>query len=164
MCRHKWPFGGIWMLLAGLLLGTASCQEEMVYSSFRPVPSGEGWYRRDTLVYTLPPDSALEHSLYRLEICLRNYGNYPYRDIWLEVSQNWRDSLVYEKDTLHIYLADEKGNLYGGNTGNLHQHVYACSRLMEVRQTESAVLRIVSIMKANPLPGISDVGIRLIRP
>lgn len=151
----------LYALLFACLL--TACQNNRVYCSYHSVSFEKGWYKQDTLSYELPQH--LHPETYRLEINIRNFGNYPYRDIWLSVSQNWKDSLTYKTDTIHLYLADEEGRqLDGGTTGNLHQHTYVYDKPFEILHPSSARLHIVHLMRTPSLMGISDVGVCLIKP
>lgn len=137
-----------------------SCRQDTVYHTYLPIQTKEGWNKQDTLVFQLPCN--LASGSYQLEIGLRNTNRYPYRDIWLSISQNGKDSLIYETDTLHFYLADEQGKWEnGGNTGNLFQHTYFCDENFVLHPSDSTFLLLTHLMKENPLPGINDAGIRL---
>lgn len=158
MCKHS----PLYILPALLFCIFASCRQDTVYYMYLPIQTQAGWNKQDTLVYQLP--DKLTPGSYKLEIGLRNTHRYPFRDIWLSVSQNMKDSLLYETDTLHFYLADEQGEWEnGGNTGNLFQHTYLCDRPLTVNPSDSTFLRLTHLMKKNPLPGINDAGIRLIK-
>lgn len=95
--------------LAGIclfLLG--ACHTDTLYHVYQAVPGEKGWNKSDSLIFTLPPEVAA--GTYGMEIGIRHTGGYPYRDIWLSVTQvEGEDSLASHTDTLHIYLADEKG-------------------------------------------------------
>ena len=124
----------------------AACQNNIIYHSYTPVPL-DGWNKSDTLVYTLP--NSIPAGNYEAEIGIRYQESYPYRDIWLEVSHNTKDTLTYVTDTLQLFLVDEAGN----------------KTSIPIRTEGSArTFRIVHIMTDNPLTGISDIGIRLRKP
>lgn len=140
-----------------------ACQNNMAYCSYHSISYEHGWRKQDTLSYELPQQ--LFPATYRLEINIRNFGNYPYRDLWLSVSKNWKDSLTYETDTIHLYLADKDGRqLDGGTTGNLHQHTYVYDQPFEIPHISSASIRITHLMRTPALTGISDIGVCLMKP
>ena len=107
-----------------LLTTLYACQPSTVYYSYEVVPA-EGWRKCDTLNFILP--DTLTPKTYHMEIGLRHSGKYPYRDIWLELTQyipseskpkEWKE----RKDTIHIYLANEKGKWNStGTTGGYYQ-------------------------------------------
>ncbi len=110
-----------------------SCHQEAVYDSYQSLPNNE-WKKEDTLRFVLPEH--LEAVTYKLEIGIRHTCAYRYRDLWLELTQyvpeegkeaaNWKE----KKDTLHLYLADKKGNWLGkGSTSSFYQLLVACDSL-----------------------------------
>ena len=102
---------------------------------------------------------------YEAEIGIRYQESYPYRDIWLEVSHNTKDTLTYVTDTLQLFLVDEAGNKTGNGLCGLYQCDLPYKASIPIRTEGSArTFRIVHIMTDNPLTGISDIGIRLRKP
>ena len=123
----------------------------------------DGWDKSDTLVYTLP--NSIPAGNYEAEIGIRYQESYPYRDIWLEVSHNTKDTLTYVTDTLQLFLVDEAGNKTGNGLCGLYQCDLPYKASIPIRTEGSArTFRIVHIMTDNPLTGISDIGIRLRKP
>lgn len=144
-----------------LCLSLAGCHGNTVYHSYRPVPT-TGWQQGDTLVYTLP--ATVPAGTYEAEIGIRHQEAYPYRDVWIGISQNMQDTLAYTTDTLRIFLADEAGNWNSVGTGGLYQLTETFRpKLVIAQEGESRSFRIVHIMKDKPLEGVSDIGIRLRR-
>lgn len=171
------------MLLILLLLeGLTACHTDTVYHIYQPV-SEEGWNKKDTLIYMLP--DSLAAGCYQLELDVRHTGNYPYRDIWLEMAFERRkpqdfsadmpdrdsldipeqdipvDTMMWVRDTVHLYLADEQGRwLNGGTIGSLYQFRATTGKFC-LTNKDGKTFRIVHIMKDNPLQGIHDIGIRI---
>lgn len=138
-----------------------ACHTDTRYHVYQAVSGEEGWDKSDSLAFHLLV--GLSSGEYRMEIGLRHTGEYPYRDIWLSVTQLEGDSIPPRTDTLHIYLTDEKGHwVQSGAMGGLYQHVYVSDKPV-IFSTDSIdrIFRITHLMRQNPLPGISDVGIRL---
>ena len=144
------------------ILILAACQNNIIYHSYAPVPL-DGWDKSDILVYTLP--NSIPAGNYEAEIGIRYQESYPYRDIWLEVSHNTKDTLTYVTDTLQLFLVDEAGNKTGNGLCGLYQCDLPYKASIPIRTEGSArTFRIVHIMTDNPLTGISDIGIRLRKP
>ena len=144
-------------MAANTHIGSLSKQYHL--SLLRPVPL-DGWDKSDTLVYTLP--NSIPAGNYEAEIGIRYQESYPYRDIWLEVSHNTKDTLTYVTDTLQLFLVDEAGNKTGNGLCGLYQCDLPYKASIPIRTEGSArTFRIVHIMTDNPLTGISDIGIRL---
>lgn len=130
-----------------ILLLTVSCQKNTIYHSFQPVNS-TGWNKSDTLTFSL--EEAFITSSYQYEIGIRHKDSYKYRDIWLTINQ----------DTLHLYLADSKGNWKGSGIGEIRQLTYPI-KLHSLPQDSIQELRITHIMQDNPLYGIHDIGLKI---
>lgn len=140
-----------------------SCRQNTLYHTYIPISTTDGWHKQDTLSFEIPP--SFKKGEYRMEIGLRNTNQYPFRDIWLSISQNWEDSLEVVTDTLHFYLADEQGKwINGGNSGDLFQHTYFCEKKFAINPSSKSILKMTHLMKKEPLPGIHDAGIRLVKP
>lgn len=146
--------------LSALLL--TACQSNTVYHSYQPVAT-TGWNKSDTLIYTLP--ETVPTGSYAIEIGIRHREAYPYRDLWLCISQNMQqDTLKFKTDSVRIFLADKKGNWKGTGPGGLYQYTCRYKPAFRIEQQGQArTFRIVQIMKDNPLAGVNDIGIRLIK-
>lgn len=109
------------------LLSVYACQPELIYYTYEPIPE-EGWKRQDTLRFSLP--DSLSPGSYNMEIGIRHLGKYAYRDLWLELTHFLPNATpggewIEKKDTIHIYLANEKGSWVGtGTTGGHFQLLY----------------------------------------
>lgn len=130
-----------------VLFLTVSCQRNTIYHSFQPV-NPTGWDKNDTLTFLLP--EALITSSYQYEIGIRHKDSYKYKDIWLTINQ----------DTLHLYLAEPKGNWKGSGIGEMRQLTYPI-KLHSLPQDSIKELRITHIMQDNPLYGIHDIGLKI---
>lgn len=167
MCKHKEGMkkGRMrYALLSVVVCLLSACHTNTRYHVYHSVPGGENWQKTDTVVFELPPE--VPAGTYQMEVGIRHTGAYPYRDIWLSVTRVDGDFVPSNTDTLHVYLADEKGQWsHEGAVGGLYQAAYVWSKPV-VLTTDSVgrSFRIVHLMRKNPLPGISDVGIRLFLP
>lgn len=150
-------------LLLFFLFSLTSCRDATVYHVYQVIPEDVGWKRGDSLAFHLPP--GLSPASYVLEIGVRNTDMYPFRDLWLSVTRTSNDSVPCVADTLHLYLADEKGRWKkAGSAGGYYQNAFVCEKPFVVVSDSSAIcLRVTHIMRENPLPGISDVGVRLLK-
>lgn len=139
----------------------AACHGNTVYHSYQSVAVA-GWAKGDTLIYTLPEN--IPAGDYEMEIGIRHRENYPYRDLWLGISQNMKDTLAYSTDSLQLYMADKTGNWCGNGPGGLYQFTQVYTPAFTIAQEgKSRTIRIVHLMTDHQLKGISDVGIRLRR-
>lgn len=142
-----------------LLFLFASCQENIRYHSYRPVPS-TGWDRKDTLSYTF--HSTLLKGNHEIQIGIRHLESYPYRDIWLGLRTNLVDDSFHNTDTLHLYLTDEIGDWSGKGFGGIFQFTQKEPVTLSLRDSISKpVIQLFHLMNDSVLKGISDVGIKL---
>ena len=77
------------------LLLTA-CHSNTVYHSYQSIPT-TGWSKSDTLVYTLP--ASIPAGTYEMTIGIRHQESYPYRDLWMNISTNVKDT---EDDVVYM--------------------------------------------------------------
>lgn len=136
-------------LLLILWLTVSGCQKNTYYHSYQSA-STAGWYKNDTLVYSLP--NTINLSDYEFEIGIRHKDTYKYRDLWLTIN----------KDTLHLYLADSIGNWKGKGIGNTRQLAFPWD-INKLSQDSIAEFHITHIMKDSILPDIQDIGLRIKR-
>ena len=142
-----------------LLFFLTACQSNTYYHSYQPV-SLTGWLKEDTLLFQLP--DTLISGNYEIQIGLRHLESYPYRDIWLGISQNLKDSTIYETDTLHLYLADKEGKWNGDGIGGMMQ--FSQKHPKQWVQQDSATNRsfkIYHLMNDSILKSIHDIGLKI---
>ena len=140
------------------ILILAACQNNIIYHSYAPVPL-DGWDKSDTLVYTLP--NSIPAGNYEAEIGIRYQESYPYRDIWLEVSHNTKDTLTYVTDTLQLFLVDEAGNKTGNGLCGLYQCDLPYKASIPIRTEGSASNFSFDLIKThNTKTRYSDIGFR----
>lgn len=130
-----------------ILLLAVSCQRNTIYHSFQPVNS-TGWNKSDTLIFSLP--EAIVNSSLQYELGIRHKDSYKYKDLWLTINQ----------DTIHLYLADTKGNWEGTGIGELRQLTYPIE-IPSLIQDSIQAIHITHIMQDNPLYGIHDIGLKI---
>ena len=127
-----------------LLFFLTACQGNICYHSYQPVYSH------------------MEAGYYDMQIGVRHLESYPYKDIWLEINHNLKDSTTFQKDTIHLYLADPKGNWYGNGIGGLLQ--YTTNNILRLHLQENSnqsSINIIHLMKDSLLKSIHDIGIQL---
>lgn len=136
----------------------AACDEYTVYHSYQPLPS-EGWAKSDTLFFQVPIADSIPPTL-RLFAEVRNRSDYPYRNLYLIVSQNLQDSTIYQTDTLCFSLTDSTGNWSGKGWGSIYQSEKFVKSIRPLHPG-TYTLWVRSGMKDKRLKGINDIGIRI---
>lgn len=133
-----------------LLFFVTACQSNIAYHYYQPV-AATGWTNSDTLHYTYTPTTLPTKQ--ELEIGIRHLDSYPYRDLWLTISQHERI------DTLHIYLANENGSWKGDGIGENRQYTEFLSQIDILPADSNLVFKIMHIMEDDTLKGIKDIGL-----
>lgn len=148
----------IWLLPA-VWLTAAACNENTVYHSYQSIPS-EGWKKSDTLFFNLTVTDTLQPL--RLSAEIRNKSNYAYRNLYLSVSHNLKDSTVWKTDTLQLILADKEGKWKGTGWGSLFQSTVSISSVT-VQHPGRYTFKVAHEMQDELLEGINDIGIKIER-
>ncbi|GAE85939.1 gliding motility lipoprotein GldH [Bacteroides reticulotermitis] len=143
-----------------ICFSTACIEKNTVYHSYQSL-SQTGWGKSDTLFFQVMLNDSVP-TLLNLFAEVRNQNSYPYQDLYLFVSQNLRDSLIWETDTIEIALTDKAGRWKGNEWGSLHQSTVPI-RSVIVSHTGKRTIKVAHGMKDFRLSGLNDVGIRIDR-
>lgn len=136
----------------------SACNEQTTYHSYQSLPK-EGWSKSDTLFFEVTlPDSLASH--WQLYAEVRNESSYPYQDLYLMISYNLPDTLVWKTDTIKFILADKEGKWTGRGWGGLFQSTVP-GHLVSSRQPGKYTFKVTHAMKDSVLKGLNNVGIRL---
>lgn len=119
----------------------------------------EGWEPGDSLKFHI--DTLQQSGQYKLSIGVRTSSSnpYPYQTLWLVVRQHWHNPSQELIDTIHLQLANGRGDPQGHGV-TLYQYDYPWQTL-QLQASQSADISIIHIMRREMLPGISNVGIQL---
>lgn len=143
--------------LLGACLTTA-CIEHTVYHSYQALPT-EGWVKSDTLSFSIPVTDSVPTTL-KLFAEVRNKSDYPYRNLYLFISQNLQGSAKWQTDTLAIQIADSTGSWQGNGWGSIYQTSLPIGKVV-CSHPGNYTLKVVHGMKDERLIGLNDVGIRI---
>lgn len=141
-----------------LLSSFSSCDTDVVYDTYNHTQI-EGWEKNDTLVFDVP--RMLSSGRYRLEMGMRTTGAFPFTGLSVVVEQTVIPGYRTVTDTLRCRLSDDKGNILGQGV-SCFQYNFILSDI-NLRKGDSLHVRVRHIMKREILPGISDVGLKVIR-
>ncbi len=144
-------------LICTLLL--ASCTGNTLYYSYHPTPI-TGWDKKDTLYFNIQLKDSLQ--LLNIQTDIRNNAAYPYNNIALIISHNFKNKSRFELDTIYYHLTDEEGNR--------NEHGWSClspssNRLKPifVRDSGHYQIKIYHGMSDDLILGIHDIGIKIER-
>ncbi|MDE6311316.1 MAG: gliding motility lipoprotein GldH [Muribaculaceae bacterium] len=143
--------------LAALWMLVACTPEENLYSEFETM-SGAEWLYTDSLSFTPAgtTDSIVDGTLL---VALRHTRGYRYQNLWLEVAYPVAsgDSLVMERDTMSLELADPYGRWLGRGSGASYMREDTLVR--KFRLYRGAPVRLRHVMRLDTLPDVEQVGI-----
>lgn len=134
----------------------ASCSTNTVYHRYYPIDKN-GWKRTDTIFFTL--NDSIGIGTYNTRIGIRHTVSYPYRDLWLSVSLPDKE----KSDTVHLYLANERGNWNGNGTASGFYQYEADGPIFNYRESSDSIIKICHIMQGFTLSSITDIGISISR-
>ena len=145
-------------------MSAASCSDPRTYDRYESV-SLQGWSRKDTLTFDIPRQW---EGKYQLDLCLRAAQTYPYRNISMIIERKviyYRQRKKREKtynDTINCEIINDKGILVG-QKGISNTEIRQAITSFRLNRNDSMHVTIHHIMSRESLPGISDVGIRLLK-
>lgn len=106
---------------------------------------------------TTIPDTSNGYNVY---LNLRNAGNYPYSNIFLFVNTYFPSGTI-DKDTVEIMLASPDGKWMGKGLGDIWDNRILFKRNVTFPEKGKYRFEISQAMRLNPLPGITDAGMRI---
>jgi gliding motility-associated lipoprotein GldH len=145
------------VLFAAALVCASGCGPEALYADSLGV-NAEGWKSAEAAEFLWEvSDTARVHDLY---IDVRNDATYPFSNLYLFVDFTFPNGKT-NRDTLAVELADAQGNWLGSGSGHVHDHRIVWHDDARFPLQGQYAVRIVHAMRRDPLPGITDVGLRV---
>lgn len=147
-------------LILALITGSflASCvTSPNDYSSFVDMPKS-GWEYVDT-VFFLPQAADSVYSG-ALSVAVRHNNNYPYSNLWLEVTHRTPGEVF--RDTVDLNLANVYGRWEGRGFGPLYQ--LSDTIVHNRRFVKGNTIMVRHIMRVDTLPDVEQIGISIVSP
>ncbi len=150
-------------LLLGFAVGGSSCSDRRTYDHYESRPI-TGWERNDTATFRIPRQWEGDYSL---DLGLRTTIKYPYKSICLILegkvipAGKHKDSETFQKEIV-CRVVDDNGLLMG-KRGISNSEILNHATNLSLNRGDSLFLTVRHIMSREQLPGISDVGVRLIK-
>jgi len=146
------------MLFVGIFMFVAqSCDRKKVYDRYEKLEN-HTWKAENILTHDVNIQDTLSANNVFLNI--RHSNDYPYRNMFMFISIT-DPSGQFKKDTVEVFLADEKGKWFGSGIGDVFQNKIPL--LVNVRFQHQGVytFEIEQAMRQNQLPGVLDIGLRI---
>jgi len=158
------------LFILPILVLTSCTWQDTVYHHYHTLPS-KGWEHCDTIMFTdtLLTDT-LNHHVYpfgqknlQLDLCLRHYDNYPYKNLQLAIIIEWNH--LHQEDVVAFNLTDEKGRWRGQGWG-AHYSIQQTIKLLpppsfNLENKSPFCIYILPLMQDSILKGIDNVGIHI---
>ena len=158
MPKHKYTLLYYIGIPLAFLLLLAACDTRVVYNHYEHTSSA-GWEKNDVLAFSTKPMT--QDGNYIEEVGLRITTSYPFTQLTLVIEQTILPAHTLFRDTLNCDLINEKGIPEGPGISHF-QYRFPLKALPLAKGDQLKVV-VRHDMKREILPGISDVGIRLIR-
>lgn len=142
---------GYWLMVIGCL-AFASCKNEVYYSQFSSIPSGN-WHMNSLAHFDYLIDDTT--CAYKMTLYIRHTDSYPYQNIWLFVG----DSAAC--DSINIALADDRGVWYGESHNGFMEMPIVFGENIHYADTGSYHLMIQHGMRDTMLRGVTEVGLEI---
>lgn len=142
----------IWVAVTAYALLTGCSDHHKAAGEFYALPAERLAYT-DSIGFTLfSLDSTAARRLY---VAVSHSDDYPYSNLWLEVT--YRDSAECVRDTVGLTLADRYGKWQGHGIGTSYQvEAQACDG---VNPKDGSHVTIRHVMRADTLKGITRIGV-----
>ncbi len=150
-----------YLFISGLIYLFVACRKNEVYYSFREINKSE-WSKSDTLYFYVDTITTGKGAQYNITVELGHNANYPYRNLWLYISDNINDS-VFMVNTFQYMLADEFGKWYGSGFGANYQYSLPYKENVRFSGNHNCLFKVVHGMRDEPLYGIDKIGIKIER-
>ena len=135
-----------------------SCGKKYACNRYLPVPV-EGWEARDTVSIAIDP--IRESGNYEFSVGVRSTRQYPYQYLWIltDLELIHPDTLIV--DTLVCSITDAQGEFLGKGL-SVYDNVYPLATIY-CKKGQYGRMKLRHIMRRDPLPGISDLGVSISR-
>ena len=142
------------LCLLSSILFFSSCEKKYFYSEYQSV-NVKNWKSTDTLKYLVDIEDV--NSLYDISISVRHQKEYEFSNLWLNVIDTY--SSVKETFRLEVPLFKNTGKPYGESSGSLCTQTIKFQKNIRFPKKGKYEIKIVQLMRKEPLIGIADVGI-----
>ncbi len=136
------------------ILFCMACEQKHFYNEYKAV-NVKAWQSTDTLIYSINIDDA--NALYDIAVSVRYQKDYEFSNIWLSIVDSY--SKANETFRLEVPLFKKDGKPYGKVSGSLCTQTIPFQKQIRFPKTGQYKIKLVQLMRKDPLDGISDIGI-----
>ena len=140
-----------------VVLGFQSCKKAALYDRNLEITDGN-WSTTQKPQFLVSIEDTLQNT--DVYINLRNSSCYPYSNIFLFINTTFPNG-KQARDTLECILANENGQWLGDGLGDIWDNRILFKKNVRFPQKGVYTFEFEQAMRLNPLPCISDIGLRL---
>lgn len=135
-----------------------ACDDRLVYFEYGHTPQ-TGWEKNEPVVLDVAPIA--DNGTYDIALALRVNDNYPFTKLHLTVQQTIYPSGNNIVDHLTIDVTDNRGNILGKGVSSYQYETMM--RKLDLHHGDSLHIEVKHDMKREILPGIMDVGYKVMK-
>ena len=151
--KSNWLF----LCIISLFAIFVSCSQADPYSHYLTIPAGK-WAKDASLSFQMDSMIVDLNKRYDISLELINNNQYPYQNLWLNVSHNLNDT-IFVSDTIEVKLADEYGRWLGSGAAGLFQYEVPYKTAISLDTTYTYIIKINHAMQDAMVKGIEKVGV-----
>ena len=136
----------------------ASCTTDTVYDTYDHTPLS-GWEKNDTLSFDVP--KMKQAGVYSQSLGVRMTEIFPFTSVSLIVQQTVYPSGKVVTDTIKCPITDSRGNFLGDGV-SAYQYSFPI-REISLNKGDSLHICVRHNMKREILPGVSDIGVKIVK-
>lgn len=140
-------------LIAGLFL-SASCTQQHYYNKYESVDV-KSWKMDDTLTFPVEIKESNKHFEYAVSV--RHEKEYEFSNLWVKIFIKGNGIDTSFRYNLPLFKDD--GKPFGEKSGSLITQTIPLKTTLPLSTKGKYTLKLVHLMRKDPLNGISDVGI-----
>ncbi|MBQ7421847.1 MAG: gliding motility lipoprotein GldH [Prevotella sp.] len=144
--------------LLAMFIGLEACQKNRTFDHYEHTQLS-GWERNDTLLFDIPPQKA---GTYELNIGIRATQTFPYKSVCLIIERTVFPNMETRKEIVRCPIIDDYGLLIGKNGISNSELSYHLADIT-LQEHDSMHIKLHHCMRRETLPGISEIGIQLIK-
>jgi gliding motility-associated lipoprotein GldH len=141
-------------ILISLFFAITACEQKHFYNEYKAVNT-KAWNVIDTLTYIADIDDA--NAYYDILVSVRYQKDYEFSNLWLNIINSYSDSI--QPVRLEVPLFKKDGKPYGKVSGSLCTQTIPFQSKIKFPKAGKYRIKIVHLMRKDPLDGISDVGV-----
>ncbi len=142
------------LFLATLALALTACRQDIVFSQFVSIPSGE-WHVDSVAQFDY--QIADKEAGYQMLVYVRHTERYPYQNMWLFLDNGM------QRDTIEFYLADDRGQWLGDKHHGFIEMPVLIEQNYHFSDTGHCAMTIQHGMRDSLLRGVTDIGVEIKR-